>query len=99
MRETPASAALRERVIDALINAHKKLRPGAAPVRLATTCAELWDDSLELIELLITIEEELQKGLRSNHELDWRNAPPRTATAADFINWIVKEMTNDVHSS
>jgi hypothetical protein len=78
----------------------KALRQALARLRgrdftfLPQTCADLWDDSLELIELLMVIEEELQNGLRSNHELDWRSAPKRTATTSEFIFWIERELNH-----
>lgn len=90
MRKARAEQRTRERVIDALINAHRKLRPAAAALRLVTPCSDLWDEHLELIELLM----EISAALGLGRELNWQKAPPRTATVDDFIDWIVKEMNH-----
>lgn len=77
---------------DALVYARMKLNP--APLKKmitgASPCADLWDDQLELIELLMEIDAALGLG----RELDWQKAPPRSASVKDLIDWIVKEMNH-----
>lgn len=91
MRE-PTANVTREAVIDALVSARMKLHPGPErrTITGANPCADLWDDQLELIELLMEIDAALGLG----RELDWQKAPPRSASVKDLIDWIVKEMNH-----
>lgn len=84
---------MRERVIEALSTAYMKLHPECR--RSLTTespCADLWDDQLELIELLMEIDANLAIASEPRRELDWQKAPKRNASVNDFIEWIVREL-------
>ncbi|KPF47093.1 hypothetical protein [Rhizobium sp. AAP43] len=93
MADITRTPPTRAQVTSALHAALKKLHHRGAET-LPETCADLWDDSLELIELLMAIEEELDAEVRCNAEFDWRGAPQQSATTAEFVDWIVKETRN-----
>lgn len=98
MADCPGSKPTISAITKALRQALARLR-GRDFTSMPQTCAELWDDSLELIELLIVIEEELQASVGANQELDWRSAPKRTATTSEFIFWIERELSHDINAS
>lgn len=81
----------RHHVIDALRSAYMRLRPKChRSISTASPCADLWDEHLELIELLQEIEAEL--GVTDR--LDWKKAPKRSADINDFVEWIQRELNN-----
>lgn len=83
----------RERILMALTTACMKLRPNCRRTfTTANPCADLWDDQLELIELLMEIDANLAILGEPRRELDWEKAPNRSASVNDFIEWIVREL-------
>lgn len=93
MAEQRAKLPTHGQVTNALRAALKTLRRDKSDV-LPDTCADLWDDSLELVELLMEIEEELDAKIKCNAEFDWRAAPQRSATTTEFICWVRDEARN-----